>query len=192
MAAITVCRQLGSLGTRIGREVAARLGYRLVWREVVNRAALRAGVPEMALAAIDDLGLLGLHPSLRAKRAYQRAVRHVMRELAAEGDVVIIGQAAQVILADRSDVLHVRVFAPRQVRIERVASLHAISLDSARAQVGASDRTRREYLRRWYRVDWDDSQLYDLVLNTEQTTVESAADVICQAMRELPACRRDE
>lgn len=191
MTAITISRQLGSLGTPIGREVAQRLGYRMVWREVINQAARRAGVPEVALATIDDLGLLDVRPSPRARQAYEGAVRELMQELADEGDVVIVGRAGQVVLADRADVLHVRIIAPTEVRVGRIASMQEIPPTAARARVRESDRTRREYLRRTYHVDWNDPELYDLVLNTKKMTVASAADLICEALGGLLACRRD-
>jgi cytidylate kinase len=183
MTAITISRQLGSLGTQIGRRVAQRLGYRMVWREVINEAARRAGAPEVALAAIDDLGLLGVQPSPEALTAYERAVREVMEDLADDGEIVIIGRAGQVILADRPDVLHVRVVAPPEVRVGRIASRQGIPAAAARAQMEESDRSRRGYLRQTYDVAWNDPQLYDLVLNTRRMTVESAADLICQAVR---------
>jgi len=192
MAAITISRQLGSLGTQIARDVADQLGYRMVWREVINEAARRAGAPEVALATIDDLGLLGLRPSRQALRAYQQAVRAVMEDLVAEGRVVIVGRAGQVILADRSDVLHVRIIAPTQVRVERIASLQDIRTGAARARVKQSDHTRRDYLQRTYHVDWNDPQLYDLVLNTERMTAALAADLICQVLRELVIGTQDE
>ena len=83
MTTITISRQLGRLGTQIGHQVADQLGFRIVWREVINRAALQAGAPEMALATIDVLGLLDLHPSEEARRAYDQAVRDVMEVVAA-------------------------------------------------------------------------------------------------------------
>lgn len=182
MTAITISRQLGSLGTAIAREVADRLNYRMVWREVINDAARRAGAPEAALAMIDDLGLLGVHVSPRARRAYQQAVREVMEDLVAEGEVVIVGRAGQVILQDRPDALHVRIRAPLLVRVERVAARQHVPREAARAQVEQGDRTRRDYVREFYGVDWDDPQLYDLVLSTEALTVERGADAVCRAL----------
>jgi len=181
MTAITISRQLGSRGTEIAREVADRLGYRMVWREVINEAARRAGAPEVALAAIDYLGLLELDPSEEACRAYRRAVREVIEGLAAEGDVVIVGRAGQVVLAGRPDVLNVRIVAPPEVRIERVGAQQTIPAAAARAQIQQSDRTRREYLQCAHSVDWDNPQLYDVVLNTERMSVSSCVDLVVEA-----------
>jgi cytidylate kinase len=182
MATITISRELGSLGTEVAQAVADRLHFRRVWRDVINEAARRAGDPEVALATIDDLGLLGLRPSRQARQAYLDAVEQVITELAAEGGVVIVGRAGQVILRGRPDVLHVRVMAPAELRAERIARAHNLSMAAAQAQVEASDRARRNYLRQYYRVRWDDPELYDLIINTERLTPKSAADLICQAL----------
>ncbi len=182
MTTITISRQLGSLGTSIAHVVAERLGYRVVWRELINQAAQRAGAPEVALATIDDLGILGLRPSSQARQAYHQAVQQVMEELATEGRVVIVGRAGQVILRGRPDVLHVKVIAPLSLRAERVAHRQNIPVAAAQAQVEASDRTRRNYLRRYYHARWDDPELYDLIINTERLTTAAAAELICLAV----------
>ena len=182
MSAITVSRQLGSLGREVARLVADRLGYRLVWREVINQAARQAGAPEVALATIDELGLLGLNPSHQACDAYVQAVEHIMEALAAEGNIVIVGRAGQVILRDRPDVLHVQVIAPAEVRAGRIARQHGIALEAAQAQIEASDRHRRNYLKRFYHVRWDDPALYDLIVNTSRVTPEAAAELIGAAL----------
>ncbi|MCD6290689.1 MAG: cytidylate kinase-like family protein [Anaerolineae bacterium] len=182
MATITISRQLGSLGNQVAQAAAQRLGYRVIWREVINQAARRAGAPEVALATTDDLGLLGLRPSPKARRAYHKAVRQVMEELADQGNVVIVGRAGQVILQDHPNALHVKIIAPAAVRAERVAQTQGIPLTAARAQVDASDRTRRNYLRRYYHARWDDPELYDLIINTEHLTPGAAAELICLAL----------
>jgi cytidylate kinase len=182
MAAVTISRQLGSLGFEVARTAADALGYRLVWREAINQAARQAGAPEVALAAIDELGLLGLCPSPKVCHAYHTAVRQVIKELASEGGVVILGRAGQIILRDRLDVLHIRVIAPKRLRVDRISQRHTISLQAAEAQVEASDRYRQSYLRRFYHARGDDPELYDIVINTERMTPEEAASLICEAL----------
>ncbi len=182
MAVITISRQLGSMGREVARLVADRLGYRLVWRDLINQAARQAGAPEVALAAIDELGLLGLRPSRAASEAYCQAVQQVMEELVTAGNVVILGRAGQVILRDQPDTVHIRLIAPTPVRAARIAQSHNISIEGALAQIEASDRSRRNYLKRFYHVHWDDPELYDLVINTSRTTSDMAATLICQTL----------
>lgn len=192
MPAITISREMGSLGTAIARGVAELLSYRIMCCEVINEAAARAGTPEVALAYLDDLNLLGLKPSFKERQAYHRGVAQVMVEQATRGDVVLVGRAGQVILKDHADVLHVKIIAPLALRIERVAAAQRISLTAARAQVETSDRTRRAYLRRYYHVDWRDLDLYDLVLNTRSLTVAAAADVLVYAWAQHQSLQSNE
>ncbi|HEY3345824.1 MAG TPA: cytidylate kinase-like family protein [Anaerolineaceae bacterium] len=183
MGTITISREIGSSGCQVARAAAQRLGYQVVWRDAINQAAMRAGAPEMALAVIDDLGLLGLHPDPRAVQAYLRAIAQVLVELADAGDTVIIGRAGQVILRSREDVFHVRVMAPVETRVARLAASRGITPQAAHAQVTASDRSRSLYLRQNYSAAWDDPDLYDLILNTARLTAEDAGDLIARASK---------
>lgn len=182
MAVITVSRQMGSLGCDVADEVARCLSYKVVWREVINEAAIRAGVPEVALATIDELDLLGLRPSKDAVQAYHQAVHEIMRELYDEGQVVIVGRAGQVILRGMENVLHVRIYAPFELRVQRTAEKHQVSLETARAQVETSDQARTRYLKRYYQSRWDDPDLYDLMVNTANLDANSTALLICKAL----------
>lgn len=187
MTAVTISRQMGSLGGDIAKETAHCLGFRVVWREVINQAASRAGVPEVALATIDELGLLGLRPSAKDFQMYHAAVREIMRELAAEGQTIIVGRAGQAILHNVPGVVHVRLYAPLDLRIERIAKRHEISLDMAREQVVTSDQTRTRYLKRFYQADWNDPNWYDVMVNTARCSAAEAAAIICAAVKNCSA-----
>jgi len=179
---ITLSRQLGSLGCEVAQAVRDRLGYRLVWRELVNEAAKRSGAPELALDCIDDLGLLGISVPPGGRAEYKQAMAELMKELVAEGNIVIIGRAGQVILGGVPNVIHVRIIAPLELRAQRIAMKQAIPIEGAQAQVEASDRNRRLYLKRYYNVRWDDPYLYDLILNTGRITPDMAATIISQTI----------
>jgi cytidylate kinase len=60
MTAITFSRQLGAGGSEIAAGVAKALGLRIVDREAIDRAALDAGVPEVALHELGYEGRRGL------------------------------------------------------------------------------------------------------------------------------------
>jgi cytidylate kinase len=180
MSTITISRQLGSLGDEVAQAVAERLHFRLVSRELINQAAIRCGAPEMALAIIDDLGMLRIHPSLKARRAFLATIDKVVKEICEEGNVVILGRAGQMILKNHPQVLHVKVIAPSRVRAGRIAAQFGIPLEAALAQISASDRSRRIYLKRYYQARWDDPELYDLIVNTARILPQQAANIICR------------
>ncbi len=183
MSAITISRQMGSRGDELALQVAGRLGWRHVGRDVINQAALAAGVPQVALAEIDELGFFGLRPSARDRQLYQRQVERIIRELADAGDVVIVGRGSQVVLRDRPDVLRVRVVAPLEVRMAWLRQEKTISAEAARACLEASDRARARYLRRSYRVQLDDPTLYHLIINTSLLDLALAVNLVVQTFQ---------
>lgn len=182
MTVITISRQLGSLGSQVARETAVMLGYRLVWRDLINAAARLSGAPSTALAVIDELGLLGITLSKDEVEAYRQALVQVMEGLYESGDVVILGRAGQIILREKPGVLHVRIVAPAALRAERIAARHNITLPQAAAQVEVSDKNRRKFLKRFFYVDWDDPQLYDLQINTAHLDATQSARIIVQVV----------
>lgn len=192
MTAITVSRQLGSMGDEVARAIARRLNFTVVCRDIINQAALQAGVPEMALAAIDDLGLIGIRPSPQARLAYQQAIREIMHEIAQSGNVVIVGRAGQVILANYPGVLHVMVIAPIAVRADRIARQQNISVEAARSQIETSDQSRSNYLKRYYHVNWKNPDLYDLVINSYRLSPDQAACLVCQALTQCDLLTHDK
>jgi len=185
MPVITLSRELGSRGDDVAMAAAERLGLRLVGRELINRAARAAGAPEVALAEIDELGLLGVKPNPAAVRLYTQKVAEVIRELAARGDLLVVGRGGQVVLAGEPGVFHVRVIAPRPMRLQLVRERCNVSSEAAAARIDASDKARAAYLRRAHGVHWDAAGLYDMVLNMAHLRVEDAAEVVCLAAMRL-------
>lgn len=190
MPVITLSRQMGSQGDDIALAVAQRLGLRLAGRELINRAALASGAPEVALATIDELGLLGVKPSAAARRLYGQKVAEVISELAAEGDVLLVGRGSQAVLAGRPNTLRVRIIAPRDQRIAAVQARCLVPTEVAAARIDASDRARANYLLRQHGLHVNDPALYDLVINMAYLDVPAATVLVCEAAARLGAIAR--
>jgi len=183
MTVITLSREMGSRGDDIARLVAERLGLQLVGRDLINRAAKGAGAPEVALAEIDELGLLGVKPSAAALRLYRDQVTTVIHDLAAEGGVLLVGRGGQVILANQAGALHVRVIAPIEMRLALVQERCRVSMEVAAARIETSDSTRAAFLKRLFGVRGDEPRLYDLVINMARMDVTAAIDLVCLAAK---------
>jgi cytidylate kinase len=231
MTVITISRQLGSHGEELAARVAEALDLRLVDAETINKAAKKAGVPQIALAEIQQEGERGLvnqvlkalrtMPALRAPSAgtgmpaeeagagypslsglampftglfsptvppisaslegYVRMVGLVIRGLAREGDVLIVGRGGQVLLRRHPQALHVQVVAPFADRVQVIMNRLDIDKRAAQNRVRTSDRARFDYVRRYHDADWMDPTLYHLVLNTGLMSIATAADLIIDA-----------
>jgi len=84
MAIITLSRQLGASGSEIATGVAKALGLRIIDREIIDQAALKAGVPEVAMHEISYEGRRGLMQrmldALRASPAIPSIMEMQQRE----------------------------------------------------------------------------------------------------------------
>jgi cytidylate kinase len=126
---------------------------------------------------------------------YVRMVGMVIRGLAREGNVLIVGRGGQVLLRNRPDVLHVQVVAPASHRISVIMERDNLTKRDAQNRMRASDRSRLDYLRRYHNVNWLDPTLYHVTLNTGQVSVPVATDVIIDLARTVSsavdACHDD-
>ena len=120
-------------------------------------------------------------------------VRGTIEAACKQGDVVIVGRGGQAILQEKPGVLHVRIEAPLETRINRVQYLEMSGMAlgfqqrAAEERVRERDRAAASYLRRFYDVDWGDPNLYHLVIDTAKWGTESAACLIANAVPCLPS-----
>jgi len=124
-----------------------------------------------------------------------RMVRATIEAAYEQGDVVIVGRGGQAILQGKPGVLHVRIEAPLEPRVNRVRyremqGLTAeFQLRSAQERVGERDRATAAYLRRFFDIDWVDPSLYHLVIDTAKWGIEAGACLIASAVDCLPSTR---
>ncbi len=202
---ITISRQFGAGGAQVAQRVADALAWSVVDNELISLVAERAGlsaaevarrderVPsfverlaqtlavssqEFALAQPDQAALMPEPEIVKVTEA-------VVREVAAQGRVVLVGRAASAVLTRRHDVLHARVVASRSWRAAQVADREKIDAATAEKRVEAMDHQRSRYHREYYSRDWADPVHYHLTLNTELLGLGGAAEVIVARARAL-------
>jgi hypothetical protein len=118
---------------------------------------------------------------------YVRMLGLVVRRLARDDNVLLMGRGGQVLLRNHPSTLHVQVVAPAALRVEVVMERLGLAKRDAQNRVKASDHARSDYLRRYHNVDWLDPTLYDLVINTGRLPTAAAAQLIINAHQALRA-----
>ena len=98
---------------------------------------------------------------------YVVALRSVMLDLAARGNVVIVGRGGPIMLGDTPEVLRVGVIAHRRDCVDRIMERENLARDQATKAVTDRDEARAYYLKRFFGVDDPDKpEFYHLVINT--------------------------
>src|SRR5262245_15269065 len=193
MAIVTIAHETGSGGSEIGIELAKRLGFRYVDRDMLSEAARRYGVGEDKLTELDEK-----KPSLIERfdvetRQYYTVLQSAILDAAEQENVVINSRGGQLLLRGISHVLRVRVIAPFELRVKRVMkkmtgqAQESVDLRTTAEMVRRSDHEKHGWIRYLYDVEWGDPKLYDVVLNTEKLSIDAGVEAIAELARTLVA-----
>ena len=195
---ITISRQFGAGGSEVARAVATELGWSLVDNQLIDEVAARAGLARDEVAQHDERApgfaerlartLATSVPEFVAPEGgilpdpteenLVKVTETVVADLAAQGQVVMVGRAAPAVLATHPDALHVQLVAPKPFRIARAAERLGVDPHQAEKILDDTDGNRARYLRKYYKRDWRDPANYHIVLNTEALGLDGAAEVI--------------
>jgi hypothetical protein len=195
----TIAREYCSGGAELGRIVAAKLGWELLDRQLIDRVARVAGVDPKVAINLDEHAnrwwewiVTGL--SYAAPYAYNPPGQagvidvNVLRDItmwliqraADSGKCVIVGRGAQCVLQGRVDVLNILAYAPIDERILRLRVRRPDCADYE-ALVNRIDSQRASYLRQYHRRNLLDKSLYDLCINPA-LGIDVAAELITTAI----------
>jgi cytidylate kinase len=217
MAVITISRQYGSGGDEIADRICEELGYRQFDKRLLAQAAVDAGLSDQEIIDFSEENykvknfmdrLFNRSQPVAQVRVWKEDAQGVrapelmqideefalmLTKRAVEaahhtGNIVIVGRGGQMILKDYLDVIHLRVEAPLEDRIQRVKSQlkaeNNVTTDTvegrrkAQDMIGARDLASSDYLYRFYGVDWADPCLYHLVINTGKIKIKMAVDMV--------------
>ena len=208
MPVITVSRLTGSGGAEIGERIAERLGARYLNKQIIQEAAQRLDLSEEAAAEYNERAedfserlarvLWLAEPSFAPVGApassltfesttdvFVEITRQLVHEAAHTGNAVIFGHGAQFILAGHPGVLHVRFIAPPPFRVERVMRRENINRAEAERRVRTEDERRTNYIRQYYKADWNAPDPFHLILNTALLDEEACIRLMLEAIEEL-------
>lgn len=195
-----VSRAFGAGGEEIGRLVADSLGLLYVDEQVIARAAAKAGVDVERVAdeerrksifsgLLDHLaegGAASFTPvpawtDELPSEAVRGFIRDAIHEIAEQGNAVIVAHAASFALGPGPRTLRVLVTASQETRSARLSSADGMSQEEAAKAIRRSDADRSDYLKRFYGIAQELPIQYDLVVNTDTISNETAAELITQA-----------
>jgi cytidylate kinase len=187
MAIITISRGTKSGGRAVAECLAKRLGYPCVAREVLQEAADALGASEEKVRRklITPPGPWDV--ITRERHAYVVAVQSALASRCVGGNLIYHGLSGQLLLRDLPGVLRVRLVAPMPLRVQAIVGLHAHTThEAAERFIRKVDRERRRWVRRMYGADLADTSLYELTINLESISLETACLMIGTLARHPP------
>jgi cytidylate kinase len=205
MGVVTVTFELGSLGLDVARAIGEKLGYRVVFGEILDEAARRLNVPEWEIEGFNEFkyvpSKLSLFDLFQLDRSFidfsailggggkeeitfeqfREALVKTVTAFAVSNNIVIVGHAAACILREYPNTLHIKVEAPFSDRVKVYTEKTGVSLDEAEKQLRKIDEKEKEFYKDLCDTDIIRIDLFHLKLNTSRLSVEKATELALKA-----------
>ena len=189
MAVITISRQMGSLGTEIAQEVAGKLQYEYLDREGIEQGLTAHGLTVPEVEKFDEKSPpFWINLQIQGRKFFH-AMQMVIYKAARRGNVVIVGRGGQFLLKGIPGVLHIRIIAPFQDRVQRLLAKDGENEKELLRILKQSDRDSGGFIRIFFDADWENADLYDLTINTRYLPVDLAVDMILRAIPAVEAMK---
>jgi cytidylate kinase len=204
MSVITISRPFGSEGKILGKRLADTLGYYYADEDIIERA-----VVEVYLSS-DGKKIFEAEPGDKLKRFISRLnpfgtslmelplsdkERHIdgfkyvellnliIPKIAKDGNAVIIGRGGQYILQNLDDTYHLLLTATNESRIKYIENDYRISRARTLQILKRMEKRRANLYSYFGRKDYDDPNLYDLVLNMTLLSLDQAEEIIYRLIK---------
>jgi cytidylate kinase len=202
---VTVSASYGAGGSVISPALAQRLGVPFLHRVTTTTGGLAGPASCAERLTPDEADLTPPHrllsslihamptgptqsppPARHLDESLRRDCEEDIRRLATDGAGVILGRGAAVALGKETG-FHVRLDGPPELRVVQGATIEAITPEQARRHMEAADRARVNYVRRLYRADPADPRHYHLVIDSTAIPLDTATELILQALSAFTA-----
>ena len=199
--AVTISRQAGCGAVQVAEKLARHLQQHapqagVAWtvfdRELMDKVLadhnlpkyLAQFLPEDRASQLEDAlaDIFGVHPP--TQKVVQQTAETLLR-LAEMGSVILIGRAGNIVTAKLPHVLHVRLVAPLEDRIQRICHDEHKSPAEAKHFCQEEEQARTRYLKTYFNADINDPLHYHLILNTSRVGYENTARLIGDALLRL-------
>ncbi len=182
---ITISREYGSGGHRIGELLAEKLGCKFYDKEIISLTAKESGLEEGVVKGseqtVDGIVMYD-NPT---QDAVFHAQSHVIREIASNAPCVIVGRLANFILKARPRCCHVFIYADMGDRIERISKKFGLSACEAEARIFKTDKERSGHCLHYTGEEWGKRHNYHFLLDSSLLGYEGVADLIIKALKEV-------
>ena len=197
---ITIGRQFGSGGRKVGRLLAEKLDIPYYDKELLAEAAKDSGICQEIFENHDEKPTRSLLFSLvtgvqmhgdPGSMYMDMPLNHriflaqfdAIRRIASEGPCVIVGRCADYVLRDKPNAVSVFVKADIRQRVERAVSLYGVDPARAEETVRKADKQRASYYNYYATATWGDVNNYDLCVDTGKLGIEGTVELIEQYLR---------
>ncbi len=194
---ITISREYGCPGRRIAKYLAEVLTEKLKhhgstkeWK-FISKEILEESARELKLTpalvknlseyknrgTFDNLALFFSDSYYPSNAKINNTIANFIHSAATEGNVVIVGRAAEAITKNFKRSFHVKLVAPLNWRAEVISNLYGKTLSEAKKEAIEMDR-RRSQFRHYFEKNVPDVEFYDATFNCKEMTDDEIVELM--------------
>ena len=168
---ITIGGLHGTGKSSVADEIAERFNLRrmsagIVFRELAKERGLT--IEEFSLAAEED-------------EEIDRLIDNRLKEEAAKGNVVMDGQLAAWMAGENAD-LNILLTATDETRVKRIANRDNRDFEASLRETRTREASEKDRYLDFYGVDIADHSIYDLIVDTENLTLDEVVEIVVTAV----------
>ena len=191
---ITISREFGSGGRKIGEEVAKKLGINYYDKAIIDKAAQSSGLsPEFiekeeqtfSNSILFNLatsgGQFGVSGTSLVDKIYVSESKAI-KDFADKGSCVIVGRCADYVLRDKK-CFNVFVYADDTFKMKRIVNDYGFDDKQVSKLIKTRDKTRARHYNYYCDRLWGDRKNYHLLINSAAYGIDKASDLIIEAAK---------
>jgi len=198
MAIITISREFGAGGRTFGNMIAEKLGYKFLDDVIIHEIAKEAGVTSKAVKAVERIAggtlsklmskivsenyidrIIGADKGYINENIYVDVLTKVMKTLAEQDNVVLMGRGGQYILAEHSNAYHILLVSDMEHRIEFMQRYYKLNSAQAERTIKMGQKRRSLLYTKLGKEDYNSPLNYHLILNMTKLSLEDALRMAC-------------
>ena len=181
---ITIGRQYGSGGRKIGKLLSERLGMPFYDKELLTENDEKpAG--SFLYSLVMGTGAAATADAMPLDNKLFLAQFDTIKDIASKGPCVIIGRCADYALEDYKNVLNVFIYADMEDKKKRAVEEYGLKAKNIEDAIIKTDKKRASYYNFYSGKKWGVAGSYDLCINSSKFGIEKTVDFIVDCVNEL-------
>jgi cytidylate kinase len=182
MSLICISRFSYTSGETVAHNLASKLGYECIDKEVMRDASSQSGIPLAKLnsAINEDTTLFGI--SSATKKISMAHLQSALSKRLLTDKVLYHGPFGAFMIRGVSHLLKVRIYAQMDDRIATKVKRDGCSSKEAKHLIEKQDRQYRRLVADVFKTEFNNNDLFDLVINTSRMDAETAVEVIAETV----------
>lgn len=190
---ITISREYGCEGTLLAYQLQAVLNERcrpsFTWvaydHQLIDQVADEMHLTRAVVESIDGhrrAEMTEFFETILTKRPTETVVIHkiaeVVRSLAIRGHTILVGRGSSLITQDLKNGLHIRLVAPHEWRVQRVAVDRHLTRDEAQRVVTEGETERQRFLNTFFSGDVSHQFTPDITIDNSRFNLAQIAEIV--------------